>query len=157
MAEFIARITEDIPANRLLTIVKLEEGIGIGLTTAGGQPEFRSTGPLSVDREVTVSIKGDAVWDIEAGEDLKVGANVVAGEGGVLVATEGASIGYVVKAAEKGEVATFIRRTAGGVGERGPQGAQGAKGNKGDKGDPGEVTRADLDQAINTLRTELSN
>lgn len=171
MAQFKALITEEVPANRLLSIVGRNGSIKIGLTEAGGQPDFHSTGPLEEDSEVTVTIKNDTVWAIEAGEDLEVGTNVEAGEGGVLVASESTGIGYIAEAAEGGELATFIRRASGGSGERGPAGPagpkgdkgdkgdtgdQGQRGNKGDKGDPGEVTQAQLDEAIEGLRTELS-
>lgn len=180
MAQFKALITEEVPANRLLSIVGRNGSIKIGLTEAGGQPDFHSTGPLEEDSEVTVTIKNDAVWAIEAGEDLEVGTNVEAGVGGVLVASEDTGIGYIAEAAEEGELATFIRRASGGSGERGPvgpagpagsdgakgdkgdtgeqgpEGPQGPRGNTGTKGDPGEVTQAQLEQAIEELRAELS-
>ncbi|WP_348623644.1 head fiber protein [Paenibacillus peoriae] len=166
MSKFTAVVTEDVAANRLLSKTIGAEGITLAATTAGGTPDFRSTGRLKKDEEITVTINNSPSWLVEAGEDITAGATVAAGAGGVVVASA-TGFGYIVKAVKAGELASVIRSTTGGgAGQPGPKGdkgatgpagpkgdkgdtgatgAAGAKGDKGDKGDPGEVTKAQYD------------
>lgn len=143
MSQFKALVTEDVAPNRLLSLVGGNGVPQISITPAGGMPDFRSTGALSADSEVTVTLKDNPVWNVEAGEDLTAGTYVEVGEGGVLVASESTGIGYVAEAVEEGGLAKLVRKASGGAGERGPQGPKGDKGEpgekgpKGDKGDPG--------------------
>lgn len=148
MSKFTAVVTEDVAANRLLSKTVGAEGITLAVTTAGGTPDFHSTGTLKKDQEITVTINNSPSWLVEAGEDIPAGSTVAAGAGGVVVASE-TGFGYVVKEAKAGELASVIRSTTGGgagqPGPAGPKGATGPAGPKGDKGDPGEVTKAQLD------------
>ncbi|WHX35273.1 head fiber protein [Paenibacillus polymyxa] len=169
MSKFTAVVTEDVAANRLLSKTVGAEGITLAATTAGGTPDFRSTGTLKKDDVITVIINNSPAWLVEAGEDIAAGATVAAGAGGVVVASE-TGFGYVAKEVKAGELASVIRSTTGGgAGQPGPKGdkgatgptgpagpkgdkgdtgatgAAGAKGDKGDKGDPGEVTKAQYD------------
>ncbi|WP_253288850.1 hypothetical protein [Amphibacillus sp. MSJ-3] len=143
MSTFKALVTEDVAPNRLLSLAGGNGVPKISITPAGGTPDFRSTGALSADSEVTVTLKNNPVWQVEAGEDLSAGTYVEVGEGGVLVASESTGIGYVAEAVEEGGLAKLVRKASGGAGERGPQGPKGDKGEpgekgpKGDKGDPG--------------------
>ena len=132
MSTFKALVTEDVAPNRLLSLVGGNGVPKISITPAGGMPDFRSTGALSADSQVTVTLKNNPVWQVEAGEALTAGTHVEAGEGGVLVASESTGIGYVAEAVEEGGLAKLVRKASGGTGERGAQGP------KGDKGDPGE-------------------
>src|SRR5699024_8510739 len=152
MTEFKAIVTEEVEANRLLS---LEGGNGIpqiSITEAGGTPDFRSTGTIKADAEVKVTLKNNPVWLVEAGEDLDAVSFVEVGEKGVLVTSESTGIGYVAESVEEGGIAKLVRKASSGVGERGPQGpkgdkgepgtdgkdgADGAKGAKGDKGETG--------------------
>lgn len=141
MSTFKALVTENVAANRLLSLSGGNGVPQISITTAGGTPDFRSTGELTADTEITVTLKNSPVWQVEAGEDLSAGAYVEVGESGVIVASESTGIGYVAEAVEVGGAAKLVRQASGGSGEqgpRGPEGPQGPKGDKGDKGDPGD-------------------
>lgn len=137
MSTFKALVTEDVHANRLLSLSGGNGVPTISITEAGGTPDFRSTGELEAESEVTVTLKNNPVWDVEVGEDLAAGQYVEVGEGGVLVASESTGIGYIAKAVEEGDIAKLVRKASGGAGEQGPRGEKGPKGDKGDKGDPG--------------------
>ncbi|WP_440896244.1 head fiber protein [Amphibacillus sp. Q70] len=142
MSTFKALVTENVAANRLLSLSGGNGVPQISITAPGGNPDFRSTGELTADTEITVTLKNSPVWQVEAGEDLSAGQYVEVGENGVIVASEDGGIGYVVEAVEAGEIAKFVRQASGGgageQGPRGPEGPQGPKGDKGDKGDPGD-------------------
>src|SRR5690625_3231932 len=147
MAKFKAIVTEDVPGNRLLSL-KTETRSGedvmtISVTQSGESPDFRSTGELKADQEVSVTIKNEPVWEVEASEDLTAGSYVQVGEDGTVISGEG--FGYVVESVENGGTAKVVRQ-ASGTAEQGPQGPKGdtgaqdepgAKGAKGDKGEPG--------------------
>ena len=138
MSTFKALVMEEVQGNRLLS---LEGGNGIPkikVTEAGGTPDFRSTGAIKAGAEVTVTLKNNPVWQVEAGEDLSAGSYVEVGAGGVIVASsDGEGVGYVAEATEEGKVAKLVRKASGGAGERGPQGPQGPQGPAGPKGDDG--------------------
>ncbi len=155
MAEFKGKIIEDVKANRLLSIDSSNGTISIGITPEGGTPDFHTKREIKADTEVLVEIKNEPVWEIEAGEDLTVGQTVTAGEGGTVVSGDN-GFGYVAEAVEAGKLAKVVRQANGTPGPQGPKGDRGPKGDKGDKGDPGEVTKAQLDAAIDELRQELS-
>lgn len=158
MTTFKARVTENVKDNRLLS---LSGGNGIpqiSITEPGGTPDFKSTGELKADTVITVTLKNNPVWEIEAGEALSAGTNVEVGEEGVIVASEGPGIGFVAEAAEEGHLAILVRQSGGSAegvqgppGEKGDpftyedftteqlealKGPKGDKGNKGDKGEP---------------------
>lgn len=133
MTQFKAIISEDIEANRLLSLAGGAEIPTISITKPGETPDFRSTGVLTADTEVTVTLKNKPVWQVEAGEDLTAGTYVEVGEGGVLVASESTGIGYVAGAVEKGGLAMLVRKVSGGSGEKGPKGDKGATGTRGSR------------------------
>jgi|GEM_PF-1736994 len=142
MANFTAIVTEDVPGNRLLSLkTETRDGndvLTIAVTTAGETPDFRSTGELKANKEVSVTIKDSPVWEIESGSDLIAGATVEVGENGMVVAGEG--FGYVAESVKNGGIAKVVRQASGGAGERGPKGAKGdtgPQGPAGPKGDPG--------------------
>ena len=144
MSSFEAIVTEDVQANRLLSMSGGNGAPHISITEPGGSPDFVSTRELKENDVVDVAMKNNPVWDVEAGEDLSAGVYVEVGEGGVIVTAEDEGIGYVAEAIKEGDVAKLVRRASGGSGERGPAGPKGDKGDtgeqgpKGDKGDPGE-------------------
>ena len=113
MATFKALVTEDVEENRLLS---LQGGNGIpqiSVTEPGGSPDFRPTGPIAENTEVTVILKNNPVWEVEAGEDLPAGTYVEVGAGGVLVASNDEGIGYVSEEVAEGELAKLVRKTSG--------------------------------------------
>ncbi|MDY7044041.1 hypothetical protein RVS70_07455 [Virgibacillus sp. M23] len=147
MTYFTAKVTEDVQANRLLSLSGGNGMPSISITPVGGTPDYKSTGELKADQEVRVTLKNEPVWDIEAGEDLSAGTYVEVGEAGVIVASAGEGFGYVAEAVTTGNLAKVVRKSSGGVpgpqgpagpeGPQGPAGTDGAKGAKGDKGNPG--------------------
>ncbi len=139
MAKFNAKVTEPVKANRLLTFSNDEDGNAqLSVAEEGGSPDFFSVRELDKDEDVTVNVKGDTYWYIEAGEDLASGQLVEIGEGGTVVPSE-SGVGYVVNAVKSGNLAQLIRTSgAGSVGEQGPRGERGEKGPTGDKGPDGD-------------------
>ncbi|MCM3487897.1 head fiber protein [Alkalihalophilus marmarensis] len=143
---FKAVVNSDIKPNRLLSRTESTTGVtAIDVTAVGGTPDFRSTGNLEAGQVVTVTIKNDPIWVVEAGESIEVGIHVAVGEEGKVVATNEHGIGYLAESVEAGGLARVIRQTGhSGQSEQGPQGPPGErgpagpKGAKGDKGDPGE-------------------
>ncbi|WP_440894968.1 hypothetical protein ACS127_10365 [Amphibacillus sp. Q70] len=138
MTNFKAVVTQDVEPNRLLSLTGGNGVPQISITEPGGNPDFKSTGELEADTEITVTLKNDPIWSVEAGEDLSAGAHVEVGEDGLIIASESTGIGYVAESVETGGIAKLVRQSGGGSGERGPQGPQGPRGQKGDKGDPGD-------------------
>lgn len=147
MKTFKALVTEEVVANRLLSLTGGNGIPEISITATGGSPDFRSTGTLNADTEVTVTLKNNPIWDVEAGEELSAGAYVDVGEGGVLVATESTGIGYVAEAVEEGGIAKLVRKASGGSGTPGPEGKQGPKGEPGTDGKDGAQGPAGKDGA----------
>ncbi|SHI02157.1 hypothetical protein [Virgibacillus chiguensis] len=166
MSTFDAIVTQDIPANRLLSMTGGNGAPHLSITAAGGSPDFVSTGDLKESQAVTVTMRDKPIWNVEAGEDLTAGQYVEAGEGGVIVGSAGEGIGYVTDAVKAGEIANLVRQSSGGSGEKGDpgkngksayeiavdsgftgteqewlnslKGPKGDKGDKGDKGNPGK-------------------
>ena len=114
MSTFQVKAAEVIQPNRLLTLSSDTNGSAIiSLTKAGGNPDFHSTRQIAKDQNVTVSFNGKKAWTIEAGENLKAGQRVQAGQDGKLVKSTGSGIGYVYADATAGALATFIRTSSG--------------------------------------------
>ena len=58
MTQFKAIVTQDVAANRLLSLSGGNGVPTISITELGGTPDFRSTGPLTEGQEVYVTIRG---------------------------------------------------------------------------------------------------
>lgn len=154
MVKFTAKVTEAISGNRLLTLSEEKEMPEVSVASAGSIPDLRSTGNLEEGQEVTVTIKDETVWEVEAGENLNAGASVEIGDGGVVVSSSGGGFGYVSEAVEAGEVAKVVRRAGGGAaGPAGPAGPKGDKGDKGNKGNDGFGTEEQYNDIISRLVT----
>lgn len=128
MVSFKAKVTEDVPSNRLLTL-KTEKRSGedemvLSVAHPGEAPDFRSTGDLKADTEVSVTIKDAPVWEVEAGEDIAVGSYVESGESGVVVSADD-GFGYAVESVKAGNVAKVVRRPSGSDGDPGKPGKNG--------------------------------
>ena len=110
-----ATVVGDIPAHRLLWLITSEDGetMRIKLPSKGGQPvDFVSTSPLEDGQEVTITITGNPVWKVEAGEKVAPGDNVYADEDGRIVSHNSTylhSVGYVLDAGEEGDVVRMVR------------------------------------------------
>ena len=114
-AQIKAVVVGDIPAHRLLWLRTSEDGktLRIGLPRQDGYPvDFVSTRELKDGEEVTVTIKGDPIWLVEAAETLKPGQNVYVDSTGRLIGSHGEhlhSVGYVLEAAQKGDIVRMVR------------------------------------------------
>ena len=137
MNSFLALVTEDVKANRLLSLIGGNGVPRIAITPAGGEPDYRSTIDLKANEEITVSLENNPIWGIEAGEDIGAGAYVEVGEKGKIVASDGEGIGYITEGVKNGEVASFVRKASGGAGKKGPKGDPGPAGPAGPKGATG--------------------
>jgi len=110
-----AVVRGDIKANRLLKVSVRQDGLPILRYADDGYPHFRSSKDLSDGQETTVNISGDFIWKVEAGEELKAGEAVYAGEGGKLFArkvndkTPAQLCGYVAEDGKEGDVVTLVR------------------------------------------------
>jgi hypothetical protein len=149
---FTVLITEDVSKNRLLSLVGGNGVPKVGTTKPGGSPDFRSAEDLKANEEVTLTIKDNPIWDIEAGADISAGSFVEVGEGGTIVPSDGAGVGYVAEATKAGDVAYLIRKSGGGTpgpkgdkGDKGDTGAKGATGATGPAGKDGAPTQAEWD------------
>ncbi|GAF63644.1 hypothetical protein BTS2_0535 [Bacillus sp. TS-2] len=148
MSQFKAIVTQNVPANRLLSLSGGNGVPTISITEPGGIPDFRSTGALTEGQEVDVTINNAPIWQVEAGETLEAGAYVEVGENGVIVASDNGGIGFLAEPVEEGQTARVVRKSTnvgdgvqgppGPQGEPGPQGPPGTDGAQGPKGDPGD-------------------
>src|SRR5699024_5857148 len=86
MTEFEAKVTQDIPANRLLALGgvnsegDLEEGwetIYLKTSELGWIPDLVTSGELEKDSFVSVTIKDNPVWKVEASQNLPAGSLVM--------------------------------------------------------------------------------
>src|SRR5690625_5859395 len=91
MTTFKAKITQDIPANRLIGLGGIntegdpEEGwetVYLILSKKGWIPDLVSTSYLEKDSVVNVTIKNSPVWKVESSEDLPAGTLVQCDEDG---------------------------------------------------------------------------
>lgn len=122
MTQFTAKVTQDIPANRLLGLGGIdtegnrEEGwdtvylIPAGL---GWIPDLVSTGDLKEGDEVNVIINGKEVWSVEASEDVPAGTLVQCDVDGRVKnyhTTDGNHFGFTTHSARAGEVVEVVRK-----------------------------------------------
>ena len=79
MTTFKAKVTQDIPANRLIGLGGIntegdpEEGwetVYLILSKKGWIPDLVSTSDLEKDSVVNVTIKNNPVWKVESSENL---------------------------------------------------------------------------------------
>lgn len=143
MASFLATVTENIQAYRLINMTNVEEGQPeLSPAVDGDTPEFHSTRNLTSGEVVQINVTGKRIFKVEAGEDLQAGDFVKIGEGGTVVTSDDEGIGYVSNQVPSGGIASVVLSSSGGAvgpqGPEGPEGPQGPQGPKGDKGDPGE-------------------
>ncbi len=136
MTSFKALVTQDVPANRLLTKSGVNN-VTLSITSPGETPDFRSTGFLNQGRIVTVKITDKPSWNVLAEEDIPAGSNVEVGTDGMVVPSD-TGFGYVLEDVEAGKVATVIRSGTGATGEKGPRGDKGPDGDPGPQGPEGE-------------------
>ena len=114
-AQVQAIVEGGIPAHRLLWLINSEDGetMRIKLPSVGGRPvDFVATKPLEDGQEVIVTITGNPVWKVEAGEKVAPGDNVYADEDGRIIVHNSTylhSVGYVLDAGEEGDIVRMVR------------------------------------------------
>ncbi len=118
MVRFKVKLHQDVPANRMLQLYRPKDDtdtvyLKLAERTAG--PEFVAKRDLKKGEEVEVAVKDNAIWNVEAGEDIEAGVPVVSGPGGTVVrdirgdARQAYAIGYSISSAKKGEVIRIVR------------------------------------------------
>lgn len=114
MTKITAKVVGNIPAHRLLWLYDSEDGkeMRIGLPKErGNYVDFVSTGPLEDGQEVTISIKGEPVWLVEASTKISVGTNVSANTDGRVGAYTSSPIriGYAIDEGDEGDLVRIVR------------------------------------------------
>ena len=122
MTKFEAKVTQNIPANRLIGLGGIntegdpEEGwetVYLILSKKGWIPDLVSTSDLEKDSVVNVTIKSSPVWKVESSEDLPAGTLVQCDDDGRVKhyrPEDGNHIGYTTHSVEAGEVVEIVRK-----------------------------------------------
>src|SRR5690606_24226510 len=125
MTQFTAKVVEDIPAHRLIALGGInrdgnpEEGwdtVYLILSRKGWIPDMVSTKSLNYGDFVTVTIKNNPVWRVEAAEDLPAGTLVQSTDDGRVkhyVPADGNHIGYTTHSVKSGDVVEIVRKYGG--------------------------------------------
>ena len=120
--KFNAKVTEDIPANRLIGLGGVntegdpEEGwetVYLILSKKGWVPDLVSTSDLEKGSIVNVNIKNNPVWKVEASEDLPAGTLVQCDEDGRVKhyrPEDGNHFGFTTHSVKAGEVVEVVRK-----------------------------------------------
>src|SRR5690625_2731979 len=122
MTTFKAKVTQDIPANRLIGLGGVntegdpEEGwetVYLILSKKGWIPDLVSTSDLEKDSVVNVTIKNNPVWKVEASEDLPAGTLVQCDDDGRVKhyrPEDGSHFGFTIHSVKAGEVVEIVRK-----------------------------------------------
>lgn len=122
MVTFKAKVTQDIPANRLIGLGGIdtegnqEEGwetIYLKLSEKGWIPDFVSTSNLTEGDTVSVTITDKPVWKVEASQRLPAGTLVQCDESGRVKSynpNDGSHFGYTLQSVEEGNVVEVVRK-----------------------------------------------
>jgi len=125
MTKFQAKVTQDIPANRLVGLGGIntdgnpEEGwetVYLILSKKGWLPDMVSTLDLEKDSIVTVSVKGNPSWNVEASTDIRAGTLVQSDDEGRVKPyspKDGNYIGFTTHAVNEGEVVEIVKKFGG--------------------------------------------
>jgi hypothetical protein len=122
MTKFKAKVTQDIPANRLIGLGGIntegdpEEGwetIYLILSKKGWIPDLVSTSNLEKGSVVEVTIKNNPVWKVESSEDLPAGTLVQCDDDGRVKhyrPEDGNHFGFTTHSVKAGEVVQIVRK-----------------------------------------------
>lgn len=122
MTIFKAKVTQDIPAHRLLGLGGIntegdpEEGwetVYLILSKKGWIPDLVSTSELKKSDMVNVRIIGNEVWRVEASEDLPAGTLVQCDDDGRIKhyrPEDGNHVGFTIHSVKAGEVVPIVRK-----------------------------------------------
>src|SRR5690625_5897635 len=116
MANIKAKAVETIPANRLLALAGIDsngnpnEGwktVYIKTSELGWIPDFVTSGEIEEESEVTITIRDNPVWSVEAAQNLPAGTLVMCDVDGRVKTyrpEDGNHIGYTTHSVNEGEV-----------------------------------------------------
>lgn len=122
MTSLEAKVIENIPANRLLALGGINsegnpsdgwEMIYLKLSELGWIPDFVTSSELEEGSQVTVAIRDNPVWEVEAAQNLPAGTLVMCDEVGRVKdyrPDEGNHIGYTTHSVVAGEVVRIVRK-----------------------------------------------
>src|SRR5690625_2541220 len=122
MTTFKAKVTQDIPANRLIGLGGIntegdpEEGwetVYLILSKKGWIPDLVSTSDLEKDSVVNVTIKNNPVWRVESSEDLPAGTLVQCDDDGRVKhyrPEDGNHFGFTTHSVKAGEIVEIVRK-----------------------------------------------
>jgi len=122
MTTFEAKVTQNIPANRLIGLGGVntegdpEEGwetVYLMLSKKGWIPDLVSTSDLEKGSVVNVTIKNSPVWKVESSEDLPAGTLVQCDDGGRVKhyrPEDGNHFGFTTHSVKAGEVVEIVRK-----------------------------------------------
>ena len=122
MITFKAKVTQDIPANRLIGLGGIntegdpEEGwetVYLILSKKGWIPDLVSTSDLEKGSVVNVTIKNNPVWKVESSEDLPAGTLVQCDDDGRVKhyrPEDGNHFGFTTHSVKAGEVVEIVRK-----------------------------------------------
>lgn len=113
MEKIIAIVEGNIPANRLLWIYGDKEGrMKIGLPKErGNYIDFVTNVELKDGETVTVSIKENPIWTVEAATKVEIGGNISVDTDGRVgsYTSSPVRIGYALNSGEEGDLIRFVR------------------------------------------------
>src|SRR5690625_1096098 len=122
MTTFEAKVTQDIPANRLIGLGGIntegdpEEGwetVYLILSKKGWIPDLVSISDLEKDSVVNVTIKNNPVWEVESSENLPAGTLVQCDDDGRVKhyrPEDGNHLGFTTHSVKAGEVVEIVRK-----------------------------------------------
>lgn len=115
-----AKVIEAIPANRLLALAgegsvedRDNELVYIKTSQLGWIPDFVTSTELEEGQDVSVVIRNNPVWKVEASQFLPAGTQVMSDNDGkvkVYRPEEGNHIGFTTHSVEEGEVVEVVRK-----------------------------------------------
>lgn len=122
MTTFEAKVTQDIPANRLIALGGInaegnpEEGwetVYLITSKKGWLPDLVSTSEIEKGSVVNVTIKNNPVWKVEASENLPAGTLTQCDDDGRVKhyrPEDGNHFGFTAHSVKAGEVVEIVRK-----------------------------------------------
>src|SRR5690625_2201935 len=120
MTTFRAQVIQNIPANRLVALAGIGsvenreyDKIYLKKSELGWIPDFVTNTELSEGQSVTITIKNNPVWRVEAAHRLPAGTAVMCDDEDRVKSynpSQGNHIGYTTHEVEAGEVVSIVRK-----------------------------------------------
>lgn len=122
MTTFEAKVTQNIPANRLIGLGGIDtegnpdegwETVYLKLSEKGWVPDLVSTSELTEGEVVNVTITNKPVWSVEASQNLPAGTLVQCDDDGRVKSynpADGSHFGFTLHSVKEGEVVEVVRK-----------------------------------------------